>query len=236
MKLSIIIPVFNEEKTIKETIRRVLEIKIPQVLIEVIIVNDGSSDKTAAIIQSEFNKKVTFVSKTLNEGKGSAVIAGIHKATGDYILIQDADLEYDPSWVSHLVSPILERKAQVVYGTRLRRLPNIEDEEKRGIFLLHYFGNRFLSLVTSILYRQWITDMETGYKIFPRKVVESIVLKSRGFEFEPEITAKLLKKGYRIKEVSIKTVPRGREEGKKLSTVRDGIKALWALIKYRFTD
>lgn len=236
MKLSIIVPVFNEEKTIKETIKRVLEVKIPQVLTEVIIVNDGSSDKTAVIIQSEFNKKVTFVSKTVNEGKGSAVIAGIHKATGDYILIQDADLEYDPIWISYLVSPILERKAQVVYGTRLRRLPNIKDEEKRGIFLLHYFGNRFLSLITSFLYGQWVTDMETGYKIFPRKVAESIVFKSKGFEFEPEITAKLLKKGYRIKEVSIKTIPRGREEGKKLNTVKDGIKALLALIKYRFTD
>jgi hypothetical protein len=132
--------------------------------------------------------------------------------------------------------PIKKGTASVVYGTRLRRFPHLLNEEKKGLFLLHYLGNRSLSLITSVLYGQWVTDMETCYKIFPRTAVKNMRLNARGFEFEPEITAKLLKKKFKIVELPISTVPRGYDEGKKLNTVRDGIKALWALSKYRFIN
>lgn len=237
MKLSIIIPVFNEEKTISEVIKRVYKVKMVGIQKEVIIVDDGSTDDT--IKQIEQTKKIIktfkFIKHTKNAGKGAAVRTGIKSATGDYIIIQDADLEYDPNYIPLLASHIKSKK-DVVYGTRLMRMPNLKKEERRAQFLLHYLGNRFLSLVTSILYGQWITDMETCYKLFPRAEVKNITLRSRRFDFEPEITSKLLKKGLRIKEVPITANPRGYEEGKKLNTVRDGSVALYSLIKYRFVN
>jgi len=145
-------------------------------------------------------------------------------------------LEYRPKYIKDLVLEIEKRNAEVVYGTRLNRMPHLRGEERKHLFIFHYFGNRFLSLITSLLYGQWITDMETGYKLFPKKAVENIKLNARGFEFEPEITSKLLKQGYKIKEVSITVNPRGYDEGKKLNTIRDGTKALWYLLKYRFTN
>jgi glycosyltransferase involved in cell wall biosynthesis len=163
------------------------------------------------------------------------VRSGIKHATGDYVIIQDADLEYDPNDIPTLFSFVAGKK-NVIYGTRLNRLPHLKEEERRVQFLLHYLGNRFLSFVASTLYGQWITDMETCYKIFPRSELHGIELKSKGFEFEPEITAKLLKRGLKILEVPIKTKPRGYEEGKKLNTFRDGFKALLTLIKYRFVN
>ncbi len=238
MKLSIIIPVFNEEKTIEEIIKKVALVEIPDVIKEIIVVDDGSTDTTASEIRnSKFeirNLKIFHHKK--NQGKGATVRTGIKHATGDYILIQDADLEYNPEDIIRLMGPIKGGEAQVVYGTRLNRLPNIFKDEKKPLFFIHYFGNRFLSLVTSLLYGQWITDMETGYKIFPRDAVEKITLHSRRFDFEPEITAKLLKQGYKILEVSISTIPRGYAEGKKLHTFEDGSIALWTLLKYRFVD
>jgi len=181
------------------------------------------------------NKSFKVFHHEKNRGKGAAVRTGIEHATGDYIIIQDADLEYDPEDIPRLTSYI-KGDRDVVYGTRLARLPHLSREERRAQFLAHYFGNRFLSLVTSIFYGQWITDMETCYKLFPRSVVKNISLNSRGFDFEPEITSKLLKKGLKIQEIPIKTKPRGYEEGKKLNTIKDGTIALWTLIKYRFTD
>src|SRR3989304_8031649 len=199
MKLSIIIPVFNEEKNIAEILGKVSKLKIPGVKKEVVVIGDGSTDRTWSKIGNwklEIrNSKVLKHAKNL--GKGAAVRTGIENATGDYIVIQDADLEYDVNDIPRLVSEIKNKK-DVVYGTRLNRLPHFNDEEKRLQFLIHYLGNRFLSLLTSILYGQWITDMETCYKLFPRKAVENMKLNARGFEFEPEITAKLLKKGYKI--------------------------------------
>lgn len=238
MKLSIIIPVFNEERTITKVLSQITDIKIPGIQKEIIIVDDGSTDKTVEKIKffTRRNKDIQFFIHDHNMGKGKAVKTGIEHANGDYIIIQDADLEYNPSFISSLIMPIQEGRAKVVYGTRLKRLPNIFNEEKTFRFLLHYFGNRFLSLITSILYGQWITDMETCYKLFPREAINNIQLKARGFELEPEITAKLMKKGYRITEVPISTKPRGYEEGKKLNTLRDGRIALWTLIKYRFSD
>ena len=238
MKLSIIIPVFNEEKTISEILKRVSETKISGVEKQIIVINDGSTDSTASKIHNFLVKHpdIKIINHTKNQGKGAAVRTGIKNATGDYIIIQDADLEYSPKDIEKLIKPVLNGTSKVVYGTRLKRLPSFSKEERTPQFLLHYVGNKFLSLLTSILYGQWITDMETCYKLFPRKAVEDMKLNARGFEFEPEITAKLLKKGYKILEIPISTKPRGYDEGKKLNTFRDGFIALWTLLKYRFVE
>ena len=236
-KLSVIIPVYNEEKTVAQVIKRVLAVKLPIPQVEYIIVDDGSTDKSANIISKvRLPKTWKFIQQKKNQGKGAAVITGIKKATGDYIIIQDADLEYDPKDILKILQPILKEKAKVVYGTRLKRRPNFARDERTFQFFLHYMGNKFLSFITSVLYFHWVTDMECCYKLFPKNALNGTVLHARGFEFEPEITAKLLKKGYKMVEVPISTSPRGYDEGKKLNTVRDGTKALWTLLKYRFTD
>jgi len=236
MKLSVIVPVFNEENTILEVIKRLLNTKFPKVDREIIIVDDGSTDSTREKLKKVKSQEIKIIYHKKNQGKGAAVITGINNSKGDYVIIQDADLEYHPRYINSLLEPILKKNAEVVYGTRLNRMPHLNKEEKKHLFILHYFGNRFLSLITSILYGQWITDMETCYKLFPKKAVEKIKLNAKGFEFEPEITSKLLKQGYKIKEVSITANPRGYDEGKKLNTIRDGSKALWYLLKYRFVN
>lgn len=238
MKLSIIIPVFNEEKTMSQILDRVHELKIKDVEKQVIIVDDGSTDKTSRKIYNFIEKhpNVSIINHSINQGKGAAVRTGIKNATGDYIVIQDADLEYNPQDIKKLVKPVQNKMADVVYGTRLKRMPNFSKDERTPRFLLHYIGNKCLSLLTSILYGQWITDMETCYKLFPTSAVKNIYLNAKGFEFEPEITAKLFKKGYKILEIPIATSPRGYNEGKKLSTFKDGFIALWSLLKYRLKD
>lgn len=238
MKLSIIVPVFNEGKTIARVLKKLSSVELPSVEKEIIVVNDGSTDDTAVKIENQRSQiqNLKIIHHPKNMGKGVAVITGLKQATGDYILIQDADLEYDPQYLKKLIVPIKKQEAKVVYGTRLKRPPHLQKEEKNPLFLLHYLGNRFLSFLTSLLYGQWITDMETGYKIFPKKAVEGINLQARGFDFEPEITAKLLKCGYRILEIPITTIPRSYEEGKKLNALRDGTIALWTLLKYRFVN
>lgn len=237
MKLSIIIPVYNEEKTIAQVLHRLRAIKL-NTECEIIVVDDGSTDATWSTINKQLttNNKLKILQHKKNMGKGAAVNTGIKQASGDYIIIQDADLEYDPEYIKKLIIPIKNGTSQVVYGTRLKRLPNLSRDERTPLFLLHYFGNRFLSFLTSLLYGHWITDMETGYKIFPKKALEKVALRCRSFDFEPEITAKLLKNGYKILEISIRTNPRGYNEGKKLNTVKDGLMALWTLIKFRFTN
>lgn len=240
-KLSIIIPVYNEEKTVAELLKNVFAVKLPVEKIEYIIVDDGSTDTSVSMIFSvtqklRETKDILFIQQNRNQGKGAAVIAGIKKATGDYVIIQDADLEYDPKDIIRILQPVLKGHARVVYGTRLKRLPNFSRDERTAHFFAHYLGNKFLSLATSVLYFHWVTDMECCYKLFPKDALHGIILHARGFEFEPEITAKLLKRGYRIEEVAIATNPRGYDEGKKLDTVKDGSKALWNLLKYRFID
>lgn len=236
MKLSIIIPAFNEEKTIVEVIKKVKTLNLKNIDTEIIVVDDGSTDNSKFRIQNSKLTGIKILSHKVNQGKGAAVRTGIENSTGDYILIQDADLEYNPNDISKLIDQLKGDSIKVVYGTRLKRMPDFSRDEKSARFFIHYLGNKFLSLVTSILYGQWLTDMETGYKLFPKESIKKVRLNSRSFDFEPEITAKLLKRGYRIKEIPITTNPRGYDEGKKLNTVRDGVIALWTLIKYRLVD
>ncbi len=233
-KLSIIIPVFNEEKTVEKLLKEVLATKLPVKQIEYIVVDDGSKDSSLTKINNLKSKKLKIIAHKKNLGKGLAVRTGLKKATGDYIIIQDADLEYNPKDIAKLIKAITLTH-QVVFGTRLKRLPNFKEDVK-NFYLLHYLGNRFLSLVTSILYHHWLTDMECCYKLFPKNALKGVTLRAKSFEFEPEITAKLFKNGYNIAEVPISTKPRGYGEGKKIHALTDGTLALWTLLKYRFID
>lgn len=238
MILSIIVPVFNEQKTILPLLKELNTIKIARVKKEILLVDDGSTDGTPSLVNSSKSKiqNLKVITHKKNKGKGAAVRSGLKAATGEYILIQDADLEYHPKDIKKLVDVILASKAEVVYGTRLKRFPNFRRDERTVRFFTHYMGNKVLSLLTSILYGQWITDMETGYKLFSAKAIKGVKLTAKGFELEPEITAKLLKKGYTITEVPISTNPRGYKEGKKLDTIRDGLKAFSTLVRYRFFE
>jgi len=237
MKLSILIPVFNEEKTVGSVLESLYSLKIPNITKEIIVVDDGSRDKSPEILKKKKreNPKLIVITHEKNKGKGAAIQTGIKKATGDIILIQDADLEYNPKDIPMLLEPIIDKKAKVVYGTRLRVKPVLFGKEKTPL-LLHFFGNKFLSLITTLLYGSMITDMETGYKVFTKNALKGINLKSRSFDMEPEITAKILKKGIKILELDISTNPRGYEEGKKIRPVKDGSIALWTLVKYRFKN
>ncbi len=225
MKLSVIIPVYNEEKTIKSVLNSVEKTKL-SLRKEIIVVNDCSTDNTAAILD-KFKHKHKVLNHDVNHGKGAAIRTGIKHATGDIIVIQDADMEYDPKEYPKLLQPILKNKANVVYGSR------IIGKGIKNMYWLHFFGNKFLSLITSVLYGQKITDMETGYKMFKSNVIKTLPLSSNRFDIEPEITAKLLKKGIIIHEVPIDFEARSFEEGKKI-TWQDGVKALSTLIKYYF--
>lgn len=234
MRLSIIIPVFNEQSTIKEIIKRVKKVKLPKkVTKEIVVVNDASTDGTLEILKQIKNIKV--VNHKINLGKGAAIKTGLKNSFGEIIIIQDADLEYDPNYFPHLLKPILERKTKVVYGTRLKNYPLRIFGKRRTPLVAHYLGNKLLSFFTNLIYHNGLTDMETGYKVFNRSILKGIKLNSRRFDFEPEITAKILKRGLEIYEVPIKVNPRGYDDGKKI-TWKDGLVALITLIKYRFFD
>ena len=226
MKISIIIPAFNEEKTIGKIIELVKKSNTLNFEKEIIVVDDGSTDETREIIKKIKGVKKIFHEK--NKGKGAAVITGIKHSTGDLILIQDADLEYDPANYVRLLKPFSSEKVKVVYGTRFKsKMP-------RRI-MLHTVGNLVLSVATSVIFFKWVSDMETGYKIFRRSAVNNLNLKARGFDFEPEVTGKILKKNLNIVEIPITFNPRSFEEGKKI-TWKDGVKALKTLIKVRFSN
>jgi glycosyltransferase involved in cell wall biosynthesis len=227
MKLSVIIPIFNEKDTLKEIIYRVQATGIPD---EIILVDDGSSDGTINIVK-EYEGKEGFriIIHNKNQGKGAAVRSGLNAATGDVLLIQDADLEYDPRDYPALLKPIEEGLADVVYGSRFL------GGSRRVAMFWHMVANKLLTLFTNVLYNTILTDMETGYKVFKKEVVEDMPLHAKRFEFEPEFTAKILKRNFRIFEVPISFNPRDYEEGKKIG-LSDAFEAIWALIKYRFVD
>lgn len=235
-KLSIIIPLYNEEKTISQVLQAVGCVKLPNNLQkEIIAVDDGSSDSSKREILSSKVKDIKRVFHAKNLGKGAAIRSGLQQATGDLIIIQDADLEYNPAYFLSLLEPFTKEEIKVVYGTRLKNYPLNLWGSKKTVLPSHLLANRFLTFLTNILYGGHLTDMETGYKIFRREVFDNIQIKSNKFDFEPEITAKILKKGIKILEIPVKASPRTYKEGKKIGW-KDGIVAIWALIKYRFTD
>ena len=224
--LSVVMPVFNERETIEEIIPRVLAVPLR---IELIVVDDGSTDGTRDLLTglaAKYPFKLVFQPK--NAGKGNAIRRGFADVTGDIVVIQDADLEYSPEEFPELISLICQGRADVVYGSRFLG--------RHRVFLFtHYAGNRLLTLITNALYNTMLSDMETCYKVMRTEVLRSFSLESDGFGIEPELTAKIFKRGYRVYEVPITYDGRGYEEGKKI-TWRDGIVALWVLIKYRFTE
>ena len=231
MKLSIIIPVYNEKDTILDIINRVNNINLPGIKKEIIIVDDFSEDGTKDILKNLDGYKIIFHKNNL--GKGSAIRTGLNHITGDIVIIQDADMEYNPDEYSKLLKPVLEKRAKVVYGSRYKSL----EQSNRKLLIIHYLGNKFLTFITNLIYNAHLTDMETCYKLLTKEVIENIKLslKAKRFDFEPEITAKILKKGYKIYEVPISYNPRNFSEGKKINW-KDGFIALWILLKYRFFD
>ncbi len=226
-KLSIIIPVFNEEDTIERAISSILKMPLKGWEKEIIVVDDGSTDKTSEILRKN-KSTITLITKPKNEGKGSALKLGFQKATGDIVLVQDADLEYSPNDYPVLLAPFENFQVDIVYGSRFLGA-------HLSTMFVYELGNKFVTLMTNILYNTNITDMETGFKVFRKEVIEDMDICAKRFDVEPEITAKLLKKGYQIYEVPISYFGRTFEAGKKL-TWKDGISALWTLLKYRFTD
>ncbi len=234
MFVSIIMPIYNEDKTLEKIIDKILKAKLP-IHKEIILVDDGSSDNSRNIIK-KYSKRKNFqaILKDKNEGKGAAVISGLKASKGDILLIQDADLEYNPNDYSKLLAPIISKKSKVVYGSRFKSNKGHLKEYKL-IYMLHFFGNKFLTIVANLLFGSRLTDIETGYKAFAREVYEKLNLKSKRFEFEPEITAKILKNGFKIAEVPISYYSRGFKEGKKI-TIIDGLKALYYIIKFRIMD
>ncbi len=227
MKLSVIIPVYNEVESIKVILKRVINTKLAG---EIVVVDDGSVDGTRAVLKKMDGRNgVRVLLHERNQGKGAAVRTGITAAKGDVLLIQDADLEYDPRDIPDLLKPIKEGIADVVYGSRFL------GHAHRVTMFWHMVANRMLTFMTNILYNTILTDMETGYKVFRREVIEGMVIRSNSFDFEPEFTAKILKRNYRIFEVPITFNPRDYTQGKKIK-LHDAFEAVWTLLKYRFVE
>jgi glycosyltransferase involved in cell wall biosynthesis len=224
--LSVVMPVYNERHTIEEIVERVLRVPLR---IELIVVDDGSSDGTRErLVALQPRHGFTLLLQPRNLGKGAALRRGFEAVTGDLVVIQDADLEYSPEEYPQLIELICQGRADVVYGSRFLG--------RHRVFLFtHYAGNRLLTLVTNVLYNTMLSDMETCYKVMRSEVLRSMTLRSNGFGIEPELTAKIFKRGYRVYEVPITYDGRGYDEGKKI-TWRDGLVALWVLVKYRFTE
>ena len=224
--LSVVMPVFNEAATIEEIVRRVLAVPLR---IQLVVVDDGSTDGTRERLERlRAELAFTLLAQPRNLGKGAALRRGFEEMRGDVVVVQDADLEYSPEELPMLIELICQGRADVVYGSRFLG--------RHRVFLFsHYLGNRLLTLVTNVLYNTMLTDMETCYKVMRADVIRSMTLRSNGFGIEPELTAKIFKRGYRVYEVPITYDGRGYEEGKKIGW-RDGVVALWVLLRYRFSE
>lgn len=238
-KVSIIIPFFNEEKTIKIVLNKVIDQRIAHFQKEIILVDDGSTDNSFKELQKYLTKisntkNIKIITYKKNVGKGYAIRKGLKDVTGDIILIQDADLEYDPKYYPHLLLPFQNKNARIVYGDRISRINPIFFGKNKTPFVTHYLANNFLSFFTSVLFNSKVYDIETGYKVFLKKIILDLPLKSEGFEIEAEITALLLKHGEKIHQVTISTKPRSYLEGKKINWV-DGFKAIYTLLCVKFT-
>jgi glycosyltransferase involved in cell wall biosynthesis len=223
--LSVIVPVFNERTTLTEIVRRMRAVELPMDR-EIIIVDDGSDDGTEKVLSAIEDSTVRVLHHPGNRGKGAAIRTGLGVVRGDLVLIQDADLEYDPDDWPKLLEPVLKGKAHVVYGSRFTG-------EGRAMRPTQWLGNRVLTLTANLLYRSTLSDMETCYKLFDHSVLKGLTIESDGFDFEPEITAKVLRRGYRIYEVPVSFTGRDGSEGKKFEW-RDGVRALMTLVRYRF--
>ncbi len=249
MKLSVVVPAYNERGTIEEILKRIQAASVPGLTQEILVVDDGSSDGTREILEGLAKRQaageaqvpwpgggghlslggIRFLFHPHNQGKGAAMRTGFAQATGDVVLVQDADLEYDPRDYPKLLESILDGRADVVYGTRFLGGP------QRVHLFWHYVANRMLTLLSDCLTNLNLTDMETGYKVFRREALSGMRIRSNRFGFEPEITAKIAKRGWRVYEVPISYAGRSYKEGKKI-TWRDGLKAIFCIIRYRFMD
>ncbi len=228
-KVSVIIPVYNEQETIEPLIQKVEEAYFGGLEKEIILVDDASSDGTKKILK-EYEKKYKVLYHDVNKGKGAAIKTAVKEATGDYVVIQDADLEYSPNDYDRLLPLLINNEADVVYGSRFKN-----KENDKNFIWKNKLANKFLTLLTNILFDAEITDMETCYKAFKRDFIQGINIKSDRFDFEPEITAKVIKNKARLKEVPISYFGRGHDEGKKINW-KDGIMAIFTMIKFRFFD
>ena len=223
MKLSVVIPVFNEAKTIREIIKRVQDVSIEK---ELIIVDDCSKDGTQDILRTLSDSNIRVIVHKENMGKGAAIRTGLQQVSGDVVVIQDADLEYNPQEYHRLLQPILDGRADVVFGSRF-----LTTEERRVLYFWHFLGNTFLTFLSNMFTNLNLSDMETGFKVFKAEVIRNISIEENRFGFEPEITAKIAKRRYRIYEVGISYSGRDYSEGKKIGW-KDGVRAIWCILKY----